>query len=172
MSSRPRLEKSGRKYPKEEEGLSMNDESNSDSPRAVIRKALDQWVLDDPNVRELVASIRRLNCKHTLKLNADRVAHFKKRFAEWDMTADKVVIALINPVDVPSNKVVRILIPSYNWQLSRGQGQVPFTCGLFLREGIQEILDRIDEIAAARLRDTTDVVVVVIDFGTVEIFPA
>ena len=134
-------------------------------PRAVVREVKGQMVLDDPD------AVGKENCKNTLKMNADRVEHFKRRISERGMTADQVVIVVIKVDDVHGGPLADALMPGYNWQEIRDRGEVPFARGLAVRKGILGALDLFDKEASEKLRGTKGVAVVVIDYGTAEVFP-
>jgi membrane carboxypeptidase/penicillin-binding protein PbpC len=65
-----------------------------------------------------------------------------------------------------------MLMPDYDWQQYRDKGETPFARGLALKDGIQEYLEYIDKQAADKLREMSDLAVVVIDFGVAEVYPA
>lgn len=148
----------------------------SDYPRAVVREVDGKLVLDDPDddpdAVAVINAMGKHNCKNTLELNADRVAHFKNRLAERGMTADQAVIVLLKVDDVHGGPLADVLMPGYNWQEIRDRGEVPFARGLAMREGIQEVLGTFDKEAAKKLRGMKDVAVVVVDHGVAEVFAA
>lgn len=150
----------------------MNKRNRKDKPRAVVRKMGGQLVLDDPDALAVIRAVEKRNCKNTLELNADRVAHYKNRLEERGMTADQAVIVLLNVDDIHGGPLANILMPGYNWQEIRDRGEVPFARGLAMREGIQEALGTFDKEAAKKLRGTKDVAVVVVDHGVAEVFAA
>jgi hypothetical protein len=150
----------------------MGKKEKGNYPRAVVREIDGQLVLDDPDAVAVIRAVEKHNCRNTLELNADRVAHFKKRLAERGMTADQAVIVLLNVDDVHGGPLADALMPGFNWQEIRDRGEIPFARGLAMREGIQEALGTFDEEAAAKLRDMTDVAVVVVDRGVAEFFTA
>lgn len=140
--------------------------------RAIVRKIEGQLVLDDPDAIAIFQAVSKLNCRNTLALNADRVEHFKRRLVERGMTPDDAVIVLLNVDDVHGGPIADILMPGFNWQEIRDQGEVPFARGLAMRGGIQEILSTFDKEASDKLRDMNDVAVVVVDQGVAEVFTA
>lgn len=141
-------------------------------PRAVVREIDGQLVLDDPDVVAVIQAVGKINCRNTLDLNADRVAHFKRRLAERGLTAADAVIVLLNVDDVHGGLLAEPLMPGYNWQEVRDRGEIPFARGLAMRQGIYEALDCFDKEAATKLQGMTDVAVVVVDHGVAEVFPA
>lgn len=141
-------------------------------PRAVVREVDGQMVLDDPDAVEVIRAVGKENCKRTLELNIDRVQHFKQRITDRGLTADQVVIVVINVDDVNGGPLADLLMPGTNWQEIRDRGEIPFARGLAGREGIQEILETLDEEAAKKLRSLQGVAVVVVDHSTAEVFPA
>ena len=142
-----------------------------DYPRAVVREVDGQLVLDDPDARAIIGAVAKHNCKNTLEINADRVAHFKQRLAERGMTAKQAVIVLLNVDDVHGGPLADVLMPGYNWQEIRDNGEVPFARGLAMRDGIQKALGTFDKDAAKKLKGmAVDVAVVVVDNGVAEVF--
>lgn len=144
----------------------------SGKPRATVRKVDGQLVLDDPDALAVIKAVEKHNCKNTLELNADRVAHFKRRLKDRNMTAAEAVIVVINVDDIHGGPLANTLMPGHNWQEFRDRGEIPFARGLAMRDGIQEYLEHFDCEAAAKLKDMTNVAVVVVDRGVAEIFPA
>ncbi len=144
----------------------------SKKPRAVVREIDGQMVLDDPDAVAIIQAVGKYNCRNTLELNADRVAHFKNRISERGLTASDVVIVLLNVDDVHGGPLADTLMPGCNWQEIRDRGEVPFARGLAGRDGIQEVLNAFDQEAGKKLQDMSGVAVVVVDHGVVEVFPA
>ena len=140
--------------------------------RAVVREIDGQFVLDDPDAVAVIHAVEKHNCRNTLKLNVDRVAHFKNRIMKRGLTASDVVIVLLNVDDVHGGPLADILMPGYNWQEIRDRGEVPFARGLAGREGIHEALNTFDQEAGKKLQNMTEVAVVVVDHGVAEVFPA
>lgn len=65
---------------------------------AVVREVEGQLILDDPEALAVIRAVSKHNCENTLKLNTDRVVHFKQRLTERGMTAKQAVIVLLNVV--------------------------------------------------------------------------
>ncbi len=114
--------------------------------------------------------IAKYNCRRTLELHADRVAHFKNRLSERGMTADEAVILLANVDDDNGRELADILMPGHDWQEYRDRDEVPFARGLAGREGIQVALNAFDAEAAVKLQGISTVAVVVVDHGVAEVF--
>jgi hypothetical protein len=150
----------------------MSETEPTDLPRAVVREIDGRLVLDDPDALAFVRAVEKHNCRGTLDMNADRVAHFKSRLAERGLTPQEAVITLVNVDDPQGAVLAEVLMPSHDWQAYRDRGEVPFARGLASREGVQDFLDVIDEEASAKLRDVTELSVVVVDHGVAEIFSA
>lgn len=146
--------------------------SNSDEPMAVFREIDGQLVLDDPIAVAVAKTVEKHNCRNTLEMNADRVAHFKRRVTERGLTAADVVIVLLHVDDVHGGPIADHLMPGYNWQEIRDRGEIPIARGLADRKGIQKVIEFFDKEAAAKLQEMTDVAVVVVDRGVAEVFPA
>jgi len=116
---------------------------------------------------------RKMNCQKTLEMNADRVQHFKKRITELGLTVEESLIVILNVDDEHGGPLADVFMPNQNWQVFRDRGEVPFARGLVRREGIDEALEFFDKEAAYKLRAMADkAVVVVVDFGVAEVFPA
>ncbi|MDD5463612.1 MAG: hypothetical protein PHP62_00505 [Candidatus Moranbacteria bacterium] len=143
---------------------------------AVVREIDGQMVLDDPEALAMIQAVNahngKQNCRNTLAINAERVLHFKNRLTERNMSASDAVIVLLNVDDVHGGPLADALMPNYNWQEIRDQGEVPFARGLAMREGIQEILGGFDKEAAKKLLEMSEVAVVVVDHGVAEVFAA
>ena len=127
---------------------------------------------DSGIIGAITRAIGKRKCHHTLKINADRVVYFKQRLEERGMTASNAVIVFVNVDDVNGGPLANKLMPGTNWQKIRDRDEIPFAQGLATREGIQENLDLFDQEAAKKLRDMTDVAVVVVDYSVAEVFPA
>ena len=145
---------------------------DEESQGAVIREINGQLVLDDPVAVTMIHAVEKHNCRNTLELNADRVAHFKCRLTERGMTPDQAVIVLLNVDDVHGGPLADILMPGHDWQEIRDRGEIPFARGLAMRDGIQEALGAFDKDAATKLQGMSEVAVVVVDHGVVEVFVA
>lgn len=143
-----------------------------DSPQAVVREVDGQLVLDDPVAVAVIRAVGKHNCRNTFDLNADRIAHFKRRLFERGMSASDALITVLNVDDPHGGPLADALMPGHNWQQYRDRGEVPFARGLAMRAGIEKALDTFDKEAAEKLRGMTDVAVVVVDHGVAEIFAA
>jgi len=141
-------------------------------PSAVVSTVGDHTVIDDPTARGFIRGIGKAACKGTLKLNADRVAHFMGRIAALSLSWDDVVIVLLNVDDRHGGQIADILMPDHGrtWQAYRDRGQIPFARGLAPRRGIQSALLLFDQEAAAKLSALKCVAVVVVDHGVAEVF--
>lgn len=129
-------------------------------------------VLDDPMAVAVITAVEKHNCSRTLELNADRVRHFARRAKELARSPADVVIVIAN-VDTPAGRVLAdALMPGYDWQQFRDAGEVPFARGLAGRQGIQEFIQEVDADAGAKLLAHEDLAVVVVDYGTVDVFSA
>jgi hypothetical protein len=143
---------------------------NDDSPKAVVREIDGKLVLDDPNALAIVRAVEKHNCKGLFDMNQERVAHFKRRMAEKNLSASEVVIVLINVDDVHGRDLAEVLMPGADWQAIRDRGEMPVARGLVSRKPIEEILSTFDVEAAEKLAASTKVAVVVVDRGVAEIF--
>lgn len=150
----------------------MSKPGTDEYPRSGTPGVDEQFVLNDPDAVTLARGVGKHECLATLNLNADRIAHFKRRVVEREMTSDQVVIVVAKVDDVNGGPIADVLVPRYNWQEIRDRGEIPFARGLARRAGIQELLNAFDHEAGAKLRGMTDVAVVVIDHGVAEVFVA
>lgn len=140
---------------------------------AVVREIDGRLVLDDPQAVAVLRAVGKANCRGTLDINVDRVVHFKNRMTERGLSADQVVIVLVNVDDVNGGPLADVLMPGTDWQSFRDQGQVPFARGLAGRSGIQEIIATFDKEAAEKLAAMPNTpIVVVVDHGVAEVFLA
>lgn len=155
-----------------DEETQTEPEPEGEYPRAKVVEIDGQLVLDDPDALAMIQAVGKHNCKGTLDMNADRVVHFKNRITEKGLTSADAVIVLLNVDDTNGEMLADVLMPDFDWQQIRDRGEVPFARGLADRKGIEESLGFIDKDAATKLRDMTDVAVVVVDHGVAEVFPA
>ena len=139
------------------------------NPEATVREVNGELVLDDPTALSVVRAVGKHNCRATAELNADRILHFARRAAERGLLPKDVAIVVINMDDPFGSDVGDALMPGHDWQAYRDRGEVPFARGLAGRDGIQGILDMVDQDAAAKLH-RLETAVVVFDHGTVEVF--
>lgn len=145
----------------------------NDSPRATIREIDGQLVLDDPDALAVIRAVQKHNCRATFENNADRVVHFKQRVEDLQLAASDVVIVVLNVDDPNGGPIAEKLMPGYDWSEMRDAGMIPFARGLAEREGIQGVLELMqDDAAAAKLRDMDGLAVVVVDHEVAEVFPA
>lgn len=150
----------------------MRKKRAPDSPRAVVREFDGQLILDDPDAVAVFHAVSKHNCRTTLEMQAERVAHFKNRATVLGKSPDDVVIVLVNVDDVHGGQLADLLIPGCDWQAIRDQGEVPFARGLAARSGMQEILATFDQDAASKLLAMSELAVVVVDHDVAEVFPA
>lgn len=144
---------------------------SAESRPATVREVAGQMVLDDPQAVAIVVAVAKHNCKGTLELNAERVSHFKQRITDRNLTATDVVIGFLNVDDAHGGPITEAVMPGYDWQAIRDQGQVPFARGLIGRTFIQEMLSQFDVDAAKKLQEASGLVAVVVDHGVAEVFP-
>ncbi|HWU24295.1 MAG TPA: hypothetical protein VN086_00905 [Candidatus Paceibacterota bacterium] len=145
---------------------------DAENSQAVVREIDERLVLDDPAAAGMLMAVAKHNCQNTLTLQLDRVAHFKERAAIRGFTADDVVITLINVDDEHGGPLADMLMPNHDWQAHRDANEIPFARGLSKREGIQLVLETFDLEAAEKLKNMTELAVVVVDHGVAEVYPA
>lgn len=137
----------------------------------VVRRMSDgQLVLDDPAALGMALAVGKHNCKRTLAQNAERVTHFARRLTEKNLSPKDAAIVLLNVDTRLGSLLADALMPGHDWQAFRDQGQIPFARGLAGREGLQELVDKIDETAGNKLRSLDGVAIIVMDFDVVEVF--
>lgn len=141
-------------------------------PTAVVREENGQIILDDPAALAVIKAVNKSNCQNLFNLNAERVAYFKQRLSELGRSAADTVIVLINVDDVNGGPIARLLMPGFDWQPIRDRGETPIARGLASREAMEGILISFDSEASEKLKNMTEVAVVVVDEMVAEIFPA
>ncbi len=129
-------------------------------------------VLDDPDALAVMQAVEKHNCRILFGDNADRIAHFKGRLAAKGLSDKEYCIVLLNVDDVHGGPIADVLMPGFDWQAVRDQGQVPIARGLADRLWLQEVVSTFDDLASAKLRDLEGTVVLVVDRGVAEVFPA
>lgn len=142
---------------------------------AVVGVVDGQPVLDDPVAEAVMGvadeynrSVAKTWCAETLRLNADRVAHFKGRAGD----RRDVVIVLLCVNDAYGAVLADALMPGHDWQADRDRGETPFARGLAGLDGIVRALEVYDREAADKLRALGGLGVVVVNFGVAEVYPA
>ncbi len=143
-----------------------------DETHATVRKIAGRLVLDDPAALAVARAVGKHNCENTLRLNADRVAHFMRRISEKGLSPADVVIVVLNVDDAHGGPLAEALMPGQDWQPYRDRGEVPFARGLAGREGIESAISFFDEEAARALHGMVGVAVVVVDHGVAAIYQA
>ena len=147
-----------------------------DEPEAYVTEVDGKLVLVDPAAAAVMQAINQFNgnkgsCRHTLDIQLDRVCHFTRRIRDLQKDPAEVTIVLLNVDDPRGGPLADILMPGQDWQAFRDRGEVPFARGLAGREGLQMLLDELDEKAGQKLREAGPVVtVVVMDHDMVEVF--
>lgn len=137
---------------------------------AVVRDIDGQLVLDDPEALAVIRVMAKRSCRSTLDLNMDRVEHFKVRMTELGKTSDDVVIVVLNVDDIYGGQLAEVLMPGFNWQEIRDQGEIPFARGLAEREGVQFMVKQFDYEAAAKSWNTAEATALVVDHGVAEVY--
>lgn len=143
---------------------------NNDAPMAVIKEINGQIVLDDPQAIAIINVMNKKNCENSLVLNLDRIKHFKQRMVELKKTPQEVVVVIISVDDVNGEEIAEALMPNQNWQEFRDKGEKPFARGLADRKFMQEILEVIDKETAQKAKTIIGTMVIVVDFGVVEVY--
>lgn len=134
---------------------------------AVVHEINGQLVLVDPEAAAMIMAVEKYNCRSTLVANFGRVFHFKRRIAEIGMSPKDAVIVVLNVDDPHGGPLADVLMPGFDWQSIRDRGEVPFARGLAGRDGIQEVVDKLDRETGDELRSIQGTAVVVMDHGVV-----
>lgn len=142
----------------------------SEQPAACIRAINGQLVLDGPAALGVFRDVAKHNCGGLFDANAERIQHFARRVQERGLTAQEVVITVINVDDVHGRILADMLLPGHDWQAYRDRGEIPVARGLSGRDGIQGALALIDADAAKKLQEAAGLCVVVVDQGTAEVY--
>lgn len=147
---------------------------SDDFPQAVVREIDGQLVLDDPVALDILRAFQGISLEKTLALNADRVAHFKRRLLEKNLTPQEACIVIINVDNSAGRPLADELMPGANWDSIRATGALPFARGLAMRDGIQQYLTVIDQHsglnASKELQKAQGVAVVVLDHEMIAVF--
>lgn len=133
---------------------------------AYVEKVGDKMVLHDPVAVALSVALAKQNCETTLSNNADRIPYFKERAKIRGLSSDQAVIVIVNVDDENGGIMAEALMPGYNWQVYRDQGEIPFARGLADRDYVTQCLSAFDHDAHEKLQATTELSVVVVDHGT------
>lgn len=141
--------------------------------QAVVREIDGQLVLDDPDALAMIRVVAKHNCKNTLELNAERVRHFSGRIAARQLSPAEFLIVILNVDDAHGGAIAEALMPGHDWSEFWARGEIPFARGLAGRGGIHDVIAEFDVEAAAKLRASPDtLMVVVVDHGVAEVYPA
>lgn len=153
-----------------------------EKPSAFITQKDGQLILNDPIAEGVMTAIASHN-KQVGKENCriiyedpeqqERIKHFANRIAHRGLSNNDVVIALISVDDIYGRPLANHLMPGMDqmWQDFRDKGQKPFARGIVMRREMEETVSYIDKEAGSKLKEHKGVAVVVIDSGTVDIFP-
>jgi hypothetical protein len=129
-------------------------------------------LLDDAEALAMVRAIAKCNCRWSLRLNAERVEHFRQRVLERGDDPAETCILIVAVDDEHGGPLAEILRPGEDWQAIRDRGEVPFARAIFTgRRMLVEGIGLFDPEAAHKLATLPGLVVLVIDFGVAEVFP-
>lgn len=142
-------------------------------PRATVRHVGGRLVLDDPDAVALFRAIGKIDCRKTVRSQADRVEHFVRRIAERGADPAEWIVVIINVDDPIGSQLADAFMPGQDWSEMRARGEIPFARGLAGRGGLQEILDASsDPDEGAKLRAISGVAIFVVDHGVMAVFSA
>lgn len=141
-------------------------------PRVREGEGEGEPILDDAEALELVRAIAKCNCRWSLRMNAERVEHFRRRVRERGDNPSETCILIAAVDDVHGGPLAEILRPGEDWDAFRDRGEVPFARAIFTgRKMLVEGIRLFDPEAADKLATLPGLVVLVIDFGVAEVFP-
>lgn len=109
---------------------SQNGNGKPKKPKIEIQIIEGEATMNNPHAAAVMRAINKQNCSKTLEVNAERVAHFKRRLEERGLTPASNVIVVLNVDDVHGGPLADILMPGFNWQEIRDRGEIPFAEGL------------------------------------------
>lgn len=146
--------------------------------QATVQEVDGQLVLIDPEAVAVARVVGIHNCKHTFKINQERIDYFAERSRL--QPPGSVVIVILNMDDPVGAVLGDALMPGHDWASIRAQGQIPFARGLAQRFGVADFIAEYDveSLAALEALDhiptdyKSQLPVVVIDHGVVAVFPA
>ena len=141
-------------------------------PEPVIREKGGLVTIDIPTSLAVIRAMAKYKCEAIFDSQSERIAHFVKRIHSRNLTAEDVVIVLLQVGDSNGFMITDILMPGHDWQSCRDRGEIPFARGIAGREGIQKAIDSFDIEAGNKLRQMDGIAVVVVDHGVAEVFQA
>lgn len=142
-------------------------------PVATVRLVDGNLVIDDPVALDVISAVEKHNCRATLSANMESATRFLNRVHQRGDSSNDVVIVILNVDDVHGGPMAEALMPGYNWQPIRDEGQIPFARGLAGRGFIQEALGFFDQDASDKLMALdSGFAIVVVDHGVAEVFMA
>lgn len=110
-------------------------------PRARIELADDgTLVMVDPDAAALIGAVA---CENLYRLNEERVAHFARRMVERGLRPEDVLITCLDVNDKVGERVASVLMPGYNWQGIRDEGEWPVARGLAVRLPLLDLAEQL-----------------------------
>ncbi|ANY85513.1 hypothetical protein BB934_45685 (plasmid) [Microvirga ossetica] len=82
------------------------------------------------------------------------------------------VMVILNVDDPNGRQLTEMLMANADWQPHRDPGEIPFTRGLAMRDGIQDLIGALDPYEAEKLQSMAGFGVVMMDRGVVAVFAA
>jgi len=141
------------------------------TPRAHVEERNGSLVLVDPDAVAVLQAVAKANCRMTLADQIERVRHFARRITELGKSPDEVVIVLANVDTEIGAAVADALMPNYDWEAIRQQGEIPYARGLAGRDGWTEVLGDLDHAAAEAFQKTAGrITCLVFDHDTIAVF--
>lgn len=139
----------------------------------VVREENGRLVLDDAAAVAVARVVAKKNCEGTLREpeTAERVRHFTRRAKQLGLSPAEVVIVVLNVDDPHAGAIAEALMPTTDWSHIRALGAIPFARGLCTR-AVLDVVATFDPEAAARAAAIDGLLVVVVDHGVAEVFPA
>ncbi len=130
-----------------------------------------KYILEDPIAYEMFKTAAKINCRNTVLLHKERIFYFINRIKELKHIPESILINIINVDAMYGKELADVLMPNYEWNEIRNQGQVPFARGLSKREGMIDIIYYLDSKVAERITKIKTAIFVC-DHGVVECFDA
>ncbi len=147
-------------------------------PEATVHEIDGQLVLVDPQAVAVLKAVGQYNCRASFEINQERINYFAERSRL--QPPGSVVIVILNMDDPVGALLGDALMPGYDWDAIRAQGQIPFARGLAERFGVADFIAEYDIEALSQLEALdpiptdykSSLPVVVIDHGVIAVFPA
>lgn len=122
--------------------------------------------------KDFFTAMQKAACKNTFALNKEKIGFYKKMTEERSLSPKEFVIVVVNADDVIGGKFAEYFVPDTNWDVLRKNGNIPFASGIVMKKGMADIIQLFDTETSKKLREKSDMSVVIIDHGVAEVFDA